>query len=162
MLALSFAVWIILNGRVDGEIVLFGLLVAGVAWLFAKGSLGWSLKKEMCFYRLMPMAVHYLLVLVKEIVVSSVSVAGYVLAGTDPEGVMVEFSSGLRTPVANAILANSITLTPGTITVREKGGRLLVCCLAPKYREGIEQLVFTEHLRRMETACARILGEEER
>ena len=137
MLALAMTVWIILNGKVNAEILLIGIPIVFFGWVFAKSYLGWNIKKELCLYRLLPMIVKYLIVLVAEIIKSSVSVMGYVLTGANPEGVMVEFSSGLRSPVANAILANSITLTPGTIAVSESRGRFLVCCLSPKYREGI-------------------------
>ena len=37
--------------------------------------------------------------------------------GAHPEPVLVEFRSGLQSEALNVILANSITLTPGTITM---------------------------------------------
>jgi len=159
MLALAYAVWIVLNGKITGEILLLGAPIAFLAWVFAKGFLSWNLKKELCFYTMLPLIAAYLLLLIMEIIKASVSVMGYVLTGADPEGVMVEFSSGLRSSFANAVLANSITLTPGTITVTEKRGRFLVCCLSPRYREGIEDICFIKHLRLMEKTYNVMVGE---
>ena len=55
MLALAYAVWIVLNGKITDEILLLGAPIAFLAWVFAKGFLSWNLKKELCFYTMLPM-----------------------------------------------------------------------------------------------------------
>jgi multicomponent Na+:H+ antiporter subunit E len=50
---------------------------------------------------------------------------------------------------AQAMLANSITLTPGTITVFQEGDHFLIHCLHPEYAEGIEDSSFIRLLRKM-------------
>ena len=45
---------------------------------------------------------------------------------------MVEFESTLEKELSKFILANSITLTPGTVTVRVEGNRFLVHALTDK------------------------------
>ena len=72
MLALAMTVWIILNGKVNAEILLIGIPIVFFGWVFAKSHLGWNIKKELCLYRLLPMIVKYLIVLVAEIIKSSV------------------------------------------------------------------------------------------
>ncbi len=160
MALMAYLVWIVLNGKVTLEILLIGLPIAAAAWLFARSYMGWSAKKELCLYRLLPQIVSYLALLVWEVVKASVSVMKYILAGDNPDGVMVSFQSGLRTPIANTVLANSITLTPGTITVSEKNGRFEVCCLCPAYAEGIEEICFIGRLRAIEQSLAAIMEEK--
>lgn len=125
------------------------LACAGV-WLLLKYLLGWSVKKELRLYRLLPFAVFYALVLLWEIIKANLAVIKLIFSRRKPEGVIVTFESGLRSPIANAALANSITLTPGTITVSEENGLFTVHCLCEDYAEGIDDLVFTRLLRRME------------
>ena len=48
------------------------------------------------------------------------------------------------------ILANSITLTPGTITVSLEDNRFCVHCLDRELAEGMENSVFVELLKKME------------
>ena len=50
---------------------------------------------------------------------------------------MVEFDSKLEKEFSKFILANSITLTPGTVTVRVEGSRFLVHSLTAKLAEGL-------------------------
>ena len=48
------------------------------------------------------------------------------------------------------ILANSITLTPGTITVSLEGNDFYVHCLDKEFAEGIDSSAFVELLQKME------------
>ena len=48
------------------------------------------------------------------------------------------------------VLANSITLTPGTLTVSLEGNDLLIHALDRDMARGVDESVFVRHLRRME------------
>lgn len=50
---------------------------------------------------------------------------------------MIEFKSYLKTDLEKFILANSITLTPGTVTVRIEGDVFLVHALTRQAAEGV-------------------------
>ena len=91
----------------------------------------------------------YALNLLLEIVKSAATVLGTIYRADEPEPVFIEFHSGLRGTLANVILANSITLTPGTITVFQEGDHFLIHCLHPEYAEGIEDSSFIRLLRKM-------------
>ena len=67
-----------------------------------------------------------------------------------PEPVLVDFHSGLHRESLNVVLANSITLTPGTITVRQENDLFSVHCLRGEYAKGINASGFIKLLRRME------------
>ena len=67
-----------------------------------------------------------------------------------PDPVLAEFHSGLPTDLQNVLLANSITLTPGTFTVVQDGDRFVVHCLRAEYADGIEDSVFVRLLARLD------------
>ena len=48
---------------------------------------------------------------------------------------IVEFDSYLESDIAKTILANSITLTPGTVTIEIEGSRFYIHCLAEDFTE---------------------------
>ena len=48
------------------------------------------------------------------------------------------------------LLANSITLTPGTITIEQREDEYTVHCLDSSFIEGIEKSTFVKLLERME------------
>ena len=147
---LLLIVWFIFNGKITFQICLFGVLACAGVWLLLKYLLGWSFKKELRLYKLAPFVLFYALVLLWEILKANAAVIKLIFSRRKPEGVIVTFESGLRSPIANAALANSITLTPGTITVSEENGLFTVHCLCEDYAEGIDDLVFARLLRRME------------
>ena len=60
------------------------------------------------------------------------------------------FRSDLRTEFARVVLVNSITLTPGTITVGLEGSDFYVHCLDKEFAEGMDHSVFVELLEKME------------
>ena len=64
--------------------------------------------------------------------------------------VIVKFTTDLKTDVAKVVLANSITLTPGTITIKLEGSELVVHALDVELVEGIDESVFVKMLRKME------------
>ena len=60
------------------------------------------------------------------------------------------FDTDFKTGLARVLLANSITLTPGTITVSVEDDRFCVHCLDKELAEGMETSVFVKLLKEME------------
>lgn len=50
---------------------------------------------------------------------------------------IIALESYLETDLARVVFANSITLTPGTVTIDIQGTRLYVHCLAAEHKEGL-------------------------
>lgn len=150
MAILLFLLWIIWNGKVNAEILLFGVVLTALVLLFAVKVLGYSLKSERRFWRNSPLFLRYALVLIREIFKASREVSKLAFSSArKPEPVIVEFHSGLPTDFQNALLANSITLTPGTFTLIQEGDRLVVHCLRREYAEGMGDSAFVELLRKV-------------
>ena len=148
---LFFAVWMILNGKVTAEICIFGVLISAALFYFMCRYMEYSLKKELLLFRLIPLFIRYFGVLVKEIVKANVCVLKIILSPElQPEPAFVYFDTDLRTGLARVLLANSITLTPGTITVSVEDDRFCVHCLDKELAEGMENSVFVKLLKEME------------
>ena len=136
-------------GRITPEIVVIGLGLTAVLSLFLYKGLGYTPERERRLLKSVPMLLLYALNLLREIVISSVAVAGLALSTTrHPEPVLVEFYSGLERDSLNVLLANSITLTPGTITVFQEKDHFLIHALRREYAEGLEDSSFVHLLRR--------------
>ena len=81
----------------------------------------------------------YFPLLLWEIVVANIHVAQLVLNPRMPiSPSLIEFESPLRTEASNAVLANSITLTPGTVTVDMSAHRFIIHCISDTSRQAIE------------------------
>ena len=87
----------------------------------------------------------YAFVLVKEVIKANLGVIHLILTQKEEiQPVLVSFHSDLKGPVTQTLLANAITLTPGTITVMLENGDYTVHCLDESLAEGMDQSVFTE------------------
>ena len=151
MLLLFFLVWIIFNGAITTEILIFGVVVAFLMFGFVCKFMDYSLRKEVLLIKRSGYFVLYLINLLIEIIKANVSVCHFVLYGTEQiEPVMVSFHTTLKSRLARVILANSITLTPGTITVSLHGEEVIVHCLDRSLAEGMEDSSFVKMLEHME------------
>lgn len=151
MFLLLLAVWLILNGKVTVEICALGVLICAALFYFMCRYMEYSLRKEMLLFRLTPLFIRYFWVLVKEIVKANVCVLKIILSPQlEPEPAFVYFDTDFKTGMAKVVLANSITLTPGTITVSVEDDRFCVHCLDRELAEGMADSVFVELLREME------------
>lgn len=151
MFLLFFFVWIIFNGRITAEIIMIGLAVSVAVFAFVCKFMDYSVQKELIFYKKTVAFLKYLYLLLKEIVKANLIVSHMVWTQKEiMEPVLVTFKTKLKTETARAILANSITLTPGTITVALEGDEFTVHCLDKSLAEGMNQSEFEMVLREME------------
>lgn len=148
MIIFFFLLWLILNGRVTAELILLGIPISALVLLLANRAVGYTVKTDIRIMRNLPVFFLYTLNLVAEILKASAAVMGVVLdPSKKPEPVIVEFHSGLKTELQNVLLANSITLTPGTYTLFQEGDHFVVHCLKREYGEGMEESSFVKYLR---------------
>ncbi len=151
MLVLFFLVWLIFNGRVTLEIILFGVVIAALVFGFVCKFMDYSLEKEKDFYKKFLYLIWYAMILVKEIVVANVQVVHMIWTRKEiMEPKIVRFKVDLKTDLARVILANSITLTPGTITVLLEENEYTVHCLDKSLADGMEDSVFVKMLQKIE------------
>lgn len=151
MFILILLLWIVFNGQLTLEIFLFGLLFASVFYAFLCKFFGFSLKKDINILKKAGLMIEYLSVLFVEIIKANIVAAKIILSEKDEiEPVIVKFKTPLKNETSRVILANSITLTPGTITVRLQYDEFSVHCLDKSLAEGLSDSIFVKLLMRME------------
>ncbi|MCQ2500191.1 MAG: Na+/H+ antiporter subunit E [Lachnospiraceae bacterium] len=151
MYVLLLAFWILLNARLTLEIFLFGIAIAAAVFFFMCKFMGYSMKKELLLYKSTGYMIRYLVILVREIVIANWNVMKLVYSPKyEPEPGVVYFKTDLKSGLAKVLLANSITLTPGTITLSIEGDQYCIHCLDISFGEGIEESCFVKELRKME------------
>ena len=151
MYAVIFVLWIVLNGRLTPEIVLLDLVFTVAAGFVLNLAFDFRPKTELLLWKMLPLLILYALTLFKEIIKANLTVLWAVLNPRRPlVQSLVTFDIDLNHSFTRYLLANSITLTPGTITVDITGNRYTVHCLSREMISGIETGVFMKQLKRME------------
>ncbi|MBQ3517205.1 MAG: Na+/H+ antiporter subunit E [Lachnospiraceae bacterium] len=151
MYLLFFAIWVILNGRITLEVVLFGVVIATLMFAFICKFMDYSIKKELWFFKNFFLLLWYLIVLIVEILKANFAVVKMIFSVKyQIEPALVTFKSPLKTGFANFLLANSITLTPGTITVSSENGEFMVHCLDKDLAVGMDDSIFVHLLKKLE------------
>ncbi|MEG1847439.1 MAG: Na+/H+ antiporter subunit E [Lachnospiraceae bacterium] len=155
MYLLFFAIWVILNGKINLEITIFGLVIAALMYAFICKFMEFSIQKDIFIFSKMGYIIAYLFILFWEILKANVAVLKLVFSAKyEMEPAIIHFKTTLHTKGARVMLANAITLTPGTITVSLDDDEYVVHCLDKDFGEGIEDSVFTTLLARLEAPIA--------
>ena len=146
------AVWFIFNERVTVELLVIGLLVSALVDLFCIRILGMRYKGSL--KKLLHLAggvLKYIWRLLVEIFKANASVIRLIISPTlEVEPEIHYFRTRLKSDEARVLLANSITLTPGTITCMLEDDRLCVHALDKSLAEGIENTDFEKDLLKLE------------
>lgn len=146
-----FALWVVLNGKWTTEIGVFGLVFATLAYAFTWKYMGYSPKVDIALVRRVPSAVRYGANLIVEIIKANLVVCKMILKSDFvPEPQLVQFDVDLKKNRHLVALANSITLTPGTITVDLHDNHFLVHALDASLVEGLDDGGFVQQLMKME------------
>ncbi len=91
----------------------------------------------------------YMVFLLKEIIKSNISVAIAVLKG-NTQTELVTIDAKFKNEQAKVLLANSITVTPGTMTVGIEKDHLIIHCLTSDTKEGVKSLDFNKKIAKLE------------
>ena len=123
---ISYLLWMLLVGTLARDELLLGALVSlAVTLLFAHR---FTIFTGFRFSWMAPLYIlsylgHFFIALVR----ANLDLAGRVLSPSLPiNPALVEIRTGLTSPLGRLLLANTITLTPGTLTVDVVDNRLLV------------------------------------
>ena len=151
MYVLLFGLWLVLCGAVTPEILAVGAGLTALLGLLFFALFGYTPAAEWRCWKRLPFLAAYFVLLLGAVIRSSFGMIRLILdkrVEADPALYLVD--SGLSTGFGRFLLANSITLTPGTITVREEEGRFTVHAMTPSMIEGVENGAIARLLRRME------------
>lgn len=149
---LLFILWIIFNGRITTEICIFGVVLSAAITYVANKYMGYTMRLNKRMFRTTFLLIEYYGVLFLEIAKANLCVTNIILNKNRPLRQSVRyFDTGLKSTFCKMLLANSITLTPGTITVSVDGSRFEVHCLSYELLDGIEDSKFVEILKKIES-----------
>ena len=103
------------------------------------------------FFRKLKYYIFYIVVLIYEVIKANIQVAIIVLSRKpNLSPCIVEHETNLKNNFYKMILANSITLTPGTLTISVNNNVFKVHCLKESFKDGVYNSKFEKILIKIE------------
>ncbi|MCQ2506102.1 MAG: Na+/H+ antiporter subunit E [Lachnospiraceae bacterium] len=143
--------WIAFNGRFTVEVLLFGIVISALLYAFMCKFMGFSPKKELIAFKKTGSWLKFYFIVFVEIIKANLQVIFYIYnASIEVEPRVVTFKKKFKDKANNSRLANSITLTPGTITVSLEKDEYVVHCLDKSLGTDLDSSVFVKQLDKIE------------
>jgi multicomponent Na+:H+ antiporter subunit E len=133
LVVILLAYWIVLTERLTAEGLIVGCLISLGVEFFYKYLKVNDRENKSILIKNPKLSILYIAELLKEIVISNIHVAKIVLSPNlriSPR--VIKLKTGIKSDFNRAIFANSMTLTPGTITISMQKDELLIHCLEDK------------------------------
>lgn len=134
---LLFVFWIILTASFAAYDLVLGAVCSALV-----ATISFTILAHTLDPRITPLVMlrfpFFALALIVEIIKANIDVALIIInprLPIDPR--IVEYQTFLPDDLPRTVFADSITLTPGTVTVELEGDRLYVHCLAEQHQEGL-------------------------
>ncbi len=132
-----FIIWIIMNEGFSWYNAICGVIVVELSLRLSSYLLGFNYVEV--FYLPVFKFIKYLVFLIGKIYISGISATYMIVTGkTNPGFINYNIDKRIKNVLLHNLIASSITLTPGTITVENKGGELTVLALHSENEHSVE------------------------
>ncbi|NLJ56181.1 MAG: Na+/H+ antiporter subunit E [Firmicutes bacterium] len=148
---LVLAFWLLVSYSLHWQHFFTGVIIAFIATLLWNEMTAHETVRTKFSVRQIFLFIQYFFCLVWEIIKANIVVAGIVLNPKLPisPGVIV-MNFNLKKDLARVLYANSITLTPGTVTVEMEGDRLVVHGMTKDHIDGVRDWYLLEMAKELE------------
>lgn len=148
-ITLFLAFWTVLAERITLSSLVAGLIISVIVYRYWQSALEQT--HPIRGVKQIPLWVLFVLQLVGAIIVANFQVAAIVLSKNLPiQPEIVEYRTHLKTDFLKTVLANSITLTPGTMSVDIQSDVLTIHCLNKAYADSLNGNAFEKTLLRIQ------------
>lgn len=152
MFVILLVLWLVFAGSLTVTNLILGALVCGLITLLCAKFMGYDPRRFYGGARRLPALLRYVADLLKEIVKANRDVLRCIYRRGQPKSTLVRFKSGVGSEALRVLVANSITLTPGTYTVRLEGDDFTVHALDEFFQDDIEHCGFIDMAKKLEDA----------
>ncbi len=151
MYVVFLILWIIFNGKFTWEIFGIGAVICAALYWFVCRYMGYSIKSDLRAFKKIGQLVGYFFTVIVEVIKANTQVIHFILSSKyEIQPKIVHFKTDLKNEISRVVLANCITLTPGTITVSLTEDEYVVHCLDEELSEGMDDSIFVKKLHKME------------
>jgi multicomponent Na+:H+ antiporter subunit E len=141
--------WIVLSENAKAQTLCIGIIISLLVTILNKDLI--CKNRQINFKKNIISWMSYIIMLIKEVIVSNFNVAKIVLSPKiliSPQ--IVTIKTKIRSDFHKTIFANTITLTPGTLTILMEGDKIAVHCLKGEFAVGLTNSAFEKIILKVE------------
>ncbi len=149
IICLYLLFWVVISANAKVETLCIGIIISLLVRTFNSDLMCGN--RQLSFRRNIKAWIYYTILMLKEILVSNFNVAKIVLSpqiAISPQ--IVTINTQIKSDFHKAIFANTITLTPGTLTISIDGDEINVHCLKGEYSKGLTNSAFEKIILKVE------------
>ena len=151
MFFLYLLLWLIFSTRLSVGIMAAGLVISAAVFWFASVHMDYKLADDYKLVRKCFLALQYVGILLWETAKAVFAVMRIVFSPTIKiEPRIMYFRTALKTNPALVVLANSMTLMPGSVVVALENGHFCIHCLDPSLVDSVEDSAAVRQLQKIE------------
>jgi len=143
--------WIIFNGRLTGDVLICGVLAVLIVYTFCYRYMGYRLRNDRAVLKNTCRLLRYFLLMIKEMFLANIKIIGIVLSPKIKiKPCIIRFRSEVKSVPGRVLLANTITLVPGSVTCELTARGYVVHALTPEIAKAQHGSVFEKYIIEME------------
>ena len=151
MLFALYVLWIILNGRTTVDVLVSGVFVIAIVGLFCYKNMGYRIQNEKIALKKAGKLFCYFLLLLKEMIIANVQVLSLVLSPTMKiRPCIIRFQPRINSIPGRVLLANCITLVPGSVTIEMMNEGYIVHAMTTEIAQSVRESSFERMIREIE------------
>lgn len=141
--------WMVLSENAKVQTLCIGMIISLIVTILNKDLM--CKNRQLNFRKNIVNWIFYIIMLIKEVLVSNFNVAKIVLSPKiliSPQ--IVTIKTKIKSDFHKTIFANTITLTPGTLTISMDGDKITVHCLKGEFATGLNNSAFEKIILKVE------------
>ena len=141
----------VISGKQDIEVIIVGAVISVAIYWFVRKQMRYKPVNIRTVIRKVPNVFRYVGILIWETAKANLSVLRIVFSrSVSIKPRLVYLRIDLKSDATRVVLANSITLTPGTITAEMDDGVYCIHCLDEGMSENLDDSIFVRELKKFE------------
>ena len=151
---LLFLLWIVFNERMTTDVLIAGVIVVVLLSIVLNKVGLWKLENDSKAIKNLLRIIAFYFQLVAEVIKANFHMIALVLSSNPEERIspkIVKHKNKLGTDTGRVALANTVTLTPGTVTVDVSDNYILVHTIDEYARSGLDHSALEKKIEEMES-----------
>jgi multicomponent Na+:H+ antiporter subunit E len=143
--------WIVFNGRITGDVLVSGVFGTLLVSVFCHRYMGYRMRNDRVMLKKAGKLIRYFLLLIREMIIANIHVIGIVLSPKIKiRPCIIHFQSDIESVFGRVLLANTITLIPGSVTCVLTDEGYIVHALTPEIAKAQQGSAFEKYILEME------------